>query len=81
MMIHTEVTRHGNENIAGLMRRFTRKTQGSGVVRRVRSLRYHSRNASATRQKFDALKRIKRTQEYMELYKLGREPKTAQRRR
>jgi ribosomal protein S21 len=79
-MIHAEVSRHGNENVTGLMRRFTRKAQGSGVVRRVRSLRYHNRTPSATRVKSDALKKLQRISEYQALYKLGREPKSTRRR-
>ncbi|MBP9749619.1 MAG: 30S ribosomal protein S21 [Candidatus Pacebacteria bacterium] len=81
MIVHTEVVRHGNENVLGMMRRFTRKAQGSGVVKRVRSLRYHGRALSAARKKLDALTRIKRTEEYLALYKLGREPQTKKKRR
>jgi ribosomal protein S21 len=71
-MINVEVERHGNENVGGLMRRFSRKMQSSGVVRRVRSLRYHERKLSKTKQKKETLTRIKRTEEFMELFKLGR---------
>lgn len=81
MIVHTEVVRHGNENVLGMMRRFTRKSQGSGVVKRVRSLRYHERTHSSTRKKLEALTRIKRTEEYMALYKLGREPQSKKKRR
>lgn len=72
LMINVEVERHGNENVGGLMRRFSRKMQSSGIVRRVRSLRYHKRNLSAAKQKKDALTRIDRTEKYMELFKEGR---------
>lgn len=80
-MINVEVQRHGNENIAGLMRRFSRKVQSSGVVKRMRSLRYYDRSPSATQCKKDALMKIKRTAEYMRLYKEGRELPDKKRRR
>ncbi len=71
-MINVQVKRHGNENVGGLMRRFSRKMQSSGVVRRVRDLRYHKRNISETKKKKDALTRIEKTAKYIEMYKLGR---------
>ncbi len=69
---NVEVTRHGNENIAGLMRRFSRKMQSSGVLKRVRSLRYHSRADSDARRKKAALTKLKRHEWYVEQEKLGR---------
>lgn len=69
---NVEVARHGNENIAGLMRRFSRKMQSSGVLKRVRALRYHSRAESDARTKKAALTKIKRREWYVEQDKLGR---------
>lgn len=80
-MIHAEVTRHGNENIAGLMRRFSRKMQSAGLVKRMRSIRYHKRAPSNARMKHDALVRIERTNKYRELVKEGRDPAALKRRR
>lgn len=80
-MINVEIERHGNENVGGLMRRFSRKMQSSGVVRRVRSLRYHKRNVSKAKQKQEALTRIERTKKYMELFKEGRKPEQKKGRR
>jgi ribosomal protein S21 len=71
-MINVEVERHGNENVGGLMRRFSRKMQSSGIVRHVRSMRYHKRSLSKAKQKKEALTRIARTETYMELFKQGR---------
>ncbi|MBP9759804.1 MAG: ribosomal protein S21/MRP21 [Candidatus Pacebacteria bacterium] len=81
MMIHTEVTRNGNENVGGLMRRFSRKVQSAGVVKRVRGIRYHTRTSSQAKQKKAALTRIQRTEEYVELYKQGREMPNAKKRK
>lgn len=80
-MIHAEVTRHGNENIAGMMRRFSRKMQSAGLVKRMRSIRYHKRAPSNARTKHDALVRIERTSKYRELVKEGRDPSALKRRR
>ncbi len=79
-MINVEVQRHGNENVGGLLRRFTRKMQSSGVIKRVRGLRYHKRNASQAKQKKDALIRIERTEKYIQLFKEGRVVPTKRRR-
>ena len=79
-MINIEVTRHGNENVAGLMRRFSRKVQSSGVIKRMRGIRYHTRAASNAQTHKDALTRIRKTNDYIELYKQGREPQKGKRR-
>ncbi len=71
-MINVEVQRHGNENVGGLMRRFSRKMQSSGVIRRVRGLRYHKRNTSNAKQKKEALIRIERTEKFLKMHKEGR---------
>ena len=81
VMINVEVERHGNENVGGLMRRFSRKMQSSGVVRRVRGLRYHKRNVSNAKQKQEALTRIERSEKYNELFKEGRKMNTKKGRR
>jgi ribosomal protein S21 len=80
-MINADVQRHGNENIAGLMRRFSRKIQGAGVVKRVRSLRYYEKSPSQAQMKKDALTRITRSEKYRELFKQGREIPSKKKRR
>lgn len=79
-MTNVEVQRHGNENIGGLMRRYSRKMQSSGVVRRAKSLRYFKRKPSAASIKKSALNRIEKTKNYVGLYKEGREPEEKRRR-
>jgi len=79
-MINAEIERNGNENTAGVMRRFSRKVQSSGVLKRVRGLRYFKRQKSDARKKRDALVRIERTEKYNELLKLGRVVETKKRR-
>jgi ribosomal protein S21 len=80
-MINVEIQRNGNENTAGVMRRFSRKMQSSGVLKRVRSLRYFSRKKSGTKLKKDALVRIDRREKFQDLLKQGRVVETTRRRR
>jgi len=72
MTINVEVTKTGNENNLNLIRRFTKRVQGSGVLPRVRSIRYSTRKASEYVKKKKALKSIKRKEEVAELIKLGK---------
>ncbi len=71
-MINVEVTRNGTENSMGTLRRFTKKVQGSGILPRVRSLRYNQRDLSSYKTKMKTLKSIKRKAEITELIKLGK---------
>jgi hypothetical protein len=71
-MINVEITRNGTENSMGTLRRFTKKVQGSGILPRVRSLRYNQRGLSSYKTKMKTLKSLKRKAEIMELIKLGK---------
>ncbi len=71
-MINAEVTRNGNENNVNLIRRFTKKVQASGVLPRVRSIRYSQRKASPYVKQKRTLKVIKKREEIMELIKMGK---------
>lgn len=71
-MINVEITRNGTENSMGTLRRFTKKVQGSGILPRVRSLRYNQRSLSSYKTKMKTLKSLKRKAEIMELIKLGK---------
>ena len=73
-MINAEVTRNANENALGVIRRFTRKVQGSGIIQRKRSLRFATRVQSPYKIKMRALKLMKRREEMTELVKLGKAP-------
>lgn len=78
-MINVEIQRNGNENTAGVMRRFSRKIQSSGILRKVRGLRYHERTKSEAKTKKNALVRMERREKYQELLKLGRIVETKRR--
>ena len=71
-MINAEVQRTGNENNLNLIRRFTKKVQGSGVLPRVRSIRYATRKLSPYVRQKKALKVLKRREEVAELIKMGK---------
>jgi ribosomal protein S21 len=71
-MINVEVTKNANENNLGIIRRFTKKVQGSGILPKVRSLRYSQRDLSFYKNKKNTLKNLKRKAEIMELIKMGK---------
>ena len=71
-MINAEVVRTGNENNLNLIRRFTKKVQGSGVLPRVRSIRYSTRKISEYVKKKKTLKVLARREEVAELIKMGK---------
>lgn len=80
-MINAEVTRNQGENAMGVIRRFTRKVQGAGILPRVRSLRSSTRIQSHYKVKKRALTLIKRREHMAELIKLGKAPVKAERRK
>lgn len=72
MATNVEIIRNGTENSMGVLRRFTKKVQGSGVLPRVRSLRYNQRILSAYKTKMKTLKSLRKKSELQELIKLGK---------
>ena len=71
-MINAEVVKTGNENSVNLIRRFTKRVQGAGILPRVRSIRYSLRKASKYVKKKKTLKVLKRREEIAELIKMGK---------
>lgn len=72
MATNVVVERNNNENNVNLIKRFTRRVQGSGVLPRVRSIRYTERKASRYTKKKRALKSIRNREKIAELIKLGK---------
>jgi ribosomal protein S21 len=72
MATNVEVTKNGTENNLSLIRRFTKRVQGSGVLPRVRSIRYSGRNMSEYVKKKKALKKIKSHEKIADLIKMGK---------
>jgi ribosomal protein S21 len=79
-MIQVEITKTGSENPLATIRKFTRRVQGTGLIRTVRSNRYFSRATSKTVKKKRALKMIGRREEFKKLIKEGKIADPAQRR-
>jgi hypothetical protein len=71
-MINVEVEKTNNESNANLIRRFTKRVQGSGVLPRVRGLRYSERVASPYVKKKRTLKKLRERTEREKLIKLGK---------
>lgn len=70
--VRVEVVRGKNESSASLIRRFSRRGQGLGLVRALRKRRYFAREKSKNVQHGRALIRGQRIVEYNELVKLGK---------
>lgn len=74
MSINVEVKKNPNENAISLIRRFTKRMQGSGVIPRVRSLRWATRKESDFKIKKSKIAVLAKTAEYELLKKLGKLP-------
>lgn len=72
MATNVEVVKTGTENSISLLRRFTKRVQGAGILPRVRSLRYKNRNQSPYKRKVATLKKLNRRKEVDLLIKLGK---------
>jgi ribosomal protein S21 len=72
MAKNVEVSRNSNESTANLIRRFTKRMQGSGVIPRVRSSRFSERIKSRNVRKTKRLKKLERKEEYELQVKLGK---------
>jgi ribosomal protein S21 len=71
-MINVNIQKNPTESAASILRRFTKKVQESGVLNRVRSIKYAERNLSYYKKKKGALEKIKRQLERENLIKLGK---------
>lgn len=71
-MINVEVEKTNSESNANLIRRFTKRVQGAGILPRVRGLRYSVRKASRYVKKKRTLKVIRERTERNEQIKLGK---------
>lgn len=67
-----EVKRVGSESNANLLRRFTKRVQSSGNLRRARDLQFSQRHKSELKKKQEALKRITKRLKIEKLRKLGK---------
>jgi len=76
MAVNVEITKNGNDNNLGLIRKFTKRVQGSGILSRLRGRRYSVRKPSEYVKKKKTLKRISERGRIRELIKMGKMPGT-----
>jgi hypothetical protein len=72
MAVNVEVTKNGNDNNLGLIRKFTKRVQGSGILMRLRGRRYSQRNPSEYVKKKKTLKKLTERGRIRELIKMGK---------
>ncbi|MEK7135128.1 MAG: hypothetical protein AAB780_00280 [Patescibacteria group bacterium] len=70
--VNIEVVKGPNENNLSVLRRFTKRVQGAGVLPRVRSKRYSERVPSANTRKAKTVAFLKKKEVTAELVKLGK---------
>ena len=70
--VNAEVKKNNNESAISLIRRFTKRVQSTGVIPRVRSLRWSQRKPSDYKVKKSALVVLSRRAEFQKLDKLGK---------
>jgi ribosomal protein S21 len=74
MATNVQVDKNNNESSANVIRRFTKRVQGAGIVPKVRAGRYHTRLKSRNVQRFAKLKKLVKKETYEKLLKLGKIP-------
>jgi hypothetical protein len=72
MAINAEVTKNEGENPVNLIRRFSKRVQGTGLIQGTRKRRYATRLKSRLVRRKQTLKVIKRRENVKELIKLGK---------
>ncbi len=72
MATNVEVEKNNNESSANVIRRFTKRVQGAGIVPKVRGGRYFSRSKSKNVQRTAKLKKLEKRVVYEKLLKLGK---------
>lgn len=76
MAINVEVTKSGNDNNLSLIRKFTKRVQGSGILSRLRGRRYSIRKPSEYVKKKITLKKLAERSRKRALIKMGKMPGT-----
>jgi ribosomal protein S21 len=72
MATNVEVVKNNNESSANVIRRFTKRVQGAGIIPKVRGGRYFSRIKSRNVQRFAKLKKLGKREVYEKMVKLGK---------
>lgn len=72
MAINVQVEKNQNESSANVIRRFTKRVQNAGIVRKMRDRRFYTRTKSENVRKEARLKKLGKKERYEEMYKLGK---------
>ena len=72
MAINVQVEKNNNESSANVIRRFTKRVQGAGIIPKVRTGRYYTRIKSGNVQRMAKLKKLGKKETYEKLLKLGK---------
>lgn len=72
MATNVEVKKNNQESTANLIRRFTKRMQGSGIINRLRKERYFKREKSEMVNRTTRLRKIENKEKYEQLVKLGK---------
>lgn len=72
MATNVEVEKNPSESTANLIRRFTKRMQGAGIVHKIRNGRYFKRVKSENVNRRTKLLKLKRKETYEKLLKLGK---------
>jgi ribosomal protein S21 len=70
-MINVELKREPNESSSSLLRRFSRRLQGSNIIKAAKAGRFAERAPSYYKRKKSALTRLERRLKWERLKKLG----------
>ena len=81
MATNVQVEKHQNESTSNVIRRFTKRVQGAGIIPKVRSGRYHERVKSSNVRREARLKKLAKKETYEKLLKLGKIQETRRGRR
>jgi len=81
MAINVQIEKNPNESSANVIRRFQKRVQNSGIVRRLRDNRYYKRVKSANVRQTARLNKLSKKTAYDRLYKLGKTPEVTTKRR
>lgn len=81
MITNVRVEKNNNESSANVIRRFTKRVQNAGIIRRLRDERYHKRVKSSNVRKGVRLKKLVKKAVYEKMYKLGKVPEHGTRRK
>lgn len=70
--VNVEVKKNANENALSLVRRFQKRVQESGVLPRVRGIRYNERPLSVLKTKRAKLKKLANLAKYEDDKRMGK---------